>query len=174
MWKLTLVGAWCVGVCLTAVYFASQRQDVAPDPGAFPDQSEHHVVKSDLVTVPVIADGKVEGYIVAEVSLTANDEAFHHRSYPASVDVTDELTGFLQAKRYVPTSKDFDIDLLRTRLVGQMNVRFGGKVFFKTLVTRLDYLTTADLSRMRDPKRNQMRSTPIVPPEWLDVLPEKG
>jgi len=42
---------------------------------------------------------------------------------------------------------------------------------YHKIVTRLDYLTPADLERMRDPTRNQMKITPLVDKAWLDTVP---
>ncbi|WP_407815705.1 hypothetical protein, partial [Staphylococcus aureus] len=73
MWKIACSGAWCVLVCLVAVYAGFQW---APAPKQVETQSpgltEHEVVKSAMVTVPIIRERKVDGYVVAEVTLTAN------------------------------------------------------------------------------------------------------
>lgn len=54
----------------------------------FPILSEHHSVSSDLVTVPIVWYKKIDGYVIAKVTLTANDEAYHRRDHPVGVDVT--------------------------------------------------------------------------------------
>ncbi len=46
---------------------------------SFPVLTEHRSISSGLVTVPLIREGQIDGYLMAEVSLTANDEAFLHR-----------------------------------------------------------------------------------------------
>lgn len=172
MWKFGLVGFWCVGVCLTAVYLASRYQSpTIPAEPAFPILTEHHSVASDEVTVPIIRNGKLDGYLLAQVSVTANDEAYHHRFYPVSVDLTDQLMVLLQRNIPLLTDPDFTVDRLRGDLVKQMNERLGGQVFYNTLITRLDYLTPADLERMRDSARNRMKVTPLVDKALLDTVP---
>lgn len=170
MWKLALTGVWCVVVSLTAVYAASQFTPTAEEPKAqYPLFTEHEVVKSEMVTVPIIKQTKVDGYVVAEVSLTANDEAWHNSVGP-SAELTDELISVLQSTP-VLTDPMFAADSLRSELVNRMNARVGMQAYYNTLLTRLDYLTVNDLERMRKPGGNQMKSTPIVDQAALDVVP---
>ncbi len=170
MWKLALTGVWCVGVCLTAVYLASQWTPPPEEASAqYPILTEHEVVKSEMVTVPIIKETKVGGYVVAEVSLTANDEAWHNSVGP-SAELTDELISVLQSTP-VMTDPMFAADGLRSELVNRMNARVGMQAYYNALLTRLDYLTVSDLERMRMPGGNQMKSTSIVDKSALDVVP---
>lgn len=171
MFKLGIIGVWCVSVCLVAFYISVTREPGTAVEPQFPVMTEHHVVKSDLVTVPVIRDKKVDGYVLAEVSLTANDEAFHHRDYTAT-ELTDQLITVLQSGSPSLTDPDFTVDLIRAEIVKQMNERMGAQVFYNTLLTRLDYLTPADLERMRDPAGRQMKVTNVLDKSQLDQIPD--
>nr|WP_313533777.1 hypothetical protein [Brucella anthropi] len=174
MWKYGLVGLWCACVCLAAVYLTvRQRLSNAPTEAAFPVLTEHHVVSSDMVTVPIVKEGKVDGYFLAQVALTANDEAYHRRSYPAGVDLTDQLITFLQSGTPILADRDFSLETMRSDLVGQMNRRFGEEVFYKALVARLDYLTADDLHRLRDPARHLMKAVSLIEKDMLDVAPDR-
>lgn len=172
MLKYGIIGVWCAGVCLTAVY-AGWQYKLTPEPvePRFPLLTEHHSVASDMVTVPIVRNKEINGYVVAKVSLTANDEAYHDRTYPISVDLTDQLLSLLQAGMPVLTDPDFTVDLLRKELVDQMNTRLGRKVFYNALITQLDYLTPADIERLSDPVRSQMKVTPLVDQTLLDAVP---
>jgi hypothetical protein len=170
MWKLGLLGVWCAAVSLTAVYVGfewTQAPELAS--AQYPLLTEHEVVKSDLVTVPIIRAQKVNGYVVAEVTLTANDEAWRATTSP-STELTDELIATLMSTP-VLTDPDFVADALRFDLVTRMNNRAGTTAYYKTLLTRLDYLTVADLERMRSPGGNVMKSKPIIDKSSLDVVP---
>lgn len=161
MWKIACSGAWCVLVCLVAVYAGFQW---APAPKQVETQSpgltEHEVVKSAMVTVPIIRERKVDGYVVAEVTLTANDEALRASPSPEA-ELTDELIATLLSGP-VLTDPEFAADALRLDLVARMNKRIGLQAYYKTLITKLDYLTAADLERMRTSGANPMKVTP-----WL-------
>lgn len=171
MLKLAIVGGWCAAVCLASVYLTITYKPEPPPPEPqFPVLAEHHVVQSDVVSAPIIKKGEVEGYFIAQVSLTANDGAWHHRDYPW-VELTDELITFLQNSA-LPTEPEFNLADFRKDVLVRMNKRMGSDVFYKVLVTKLDYLTQADLERMRDPVRSQMKVIPIVDKARLDVLPD--
>lgn len=171
MLKHGIIGVWCAAVCLAAVHAGSQYgvSDV-PSERRFPLLTEHHSVASDMVTVPIVRNKEINGYVIAKVSLTANDEAYHDRTYPISLDVTDQLMSLLQAGMPILTDPGFTVDRLRQELVEQMNARLGRKVFYNSLVTQLDYLTPADIERSRDPARNRMKVTPLVDQALLDVV----
>lgn len=174
MWKHGLIGLWCMTISLAAVYesflysSSSAPTDLAD---TFPVLTEHHSISSGLVTVPLIRKGQVDGYLMAEVSLTANDEAFLHRGYPVSVDLADQLMTVLRSGAPTVADADFTIQRLRDDLVAQMNQRLGMQVFYRALVQRLDYITPADMERMRDPSRNEMTVTPVIDKALLDVVP---
>ena len=170
MWKIAFSGAWCVLVCLVAVYAGFQwapapKQIEAQSPGL----TEHEVVKSAMVTVPIIREKKVDGYVVAEVTLTANDEALRASPSPEA-ELTDELIATLLSGP-VLTDPEFAADALRLDLVARMNKRIGLQAYYKTLITKLDYLTAADLERMRTSGANPMKVTPLVDKSLLDVVP---
>lgn len=173
MWKLGLTGAWCAGVCLASVYAAVQW---APAPKQaetqYPLMTEHETVKSEIVTVLIINGSKVDGYVVGEVTLTANEEAWHG-SAGAAAELTDELIAVLQASP-VLTDPEFSADTLRSHILYRMNARVGTQAYYRTLLNRLDYLTVDDLERMRSPGGNQMKSVAIVDEASLDVLPVSG
>jgi len=170
MWKIGFAGAWCVVVSLVAVYAGFQW---APAPKQVEAQSprlaEHEVVKSAMVTVPIIRESKVDGYVVAEVTLTANDEALRASPSPEA-ELTDELIATLVSTP-VLTDPEFTADTLRFDLVERMNKRAGLKAYYKTLITKLDYLTPADLERMRSSGASPLKVTPLVDKSQLDVMP---
>jgi len=174
MWKHGLIGLWCMSISLAAVYASflysssSAPTDLAD---TCPVLTEHHSISSGLVTVPLIRKGEVDGYLMAEVSLTANDEAFLHRGYPVNVDLTDQLMTVLQSGALTAADAKFMMQRLRDDLVEQMNQRLGMQVFYRALVQRLDYITPKDMERMRNPSRNQMAVTSIIDKSLLDVVP---
>ncbi|MES5099547.1 hypothetical protein ABUK73_15070 [Agrobacterium sp. BA1120] len=103
--------------------------------------------------------------------MTANDEAFLRRGYPASVDLTDQLMTVLLSGAPTVADADFAMQRLRDDLVGQMNQRLGVQAFYRTLVQRLDYITSADIECMREPSRNQITVIPVINRALLDVVP---
>lgn len=174
MLKLGLIGVWCATVSLASVYAAvNWRPTEVTAEEQFPVMSKHHVVKSGLVTVPIIKGSKLDGYVVAEVTLTANDQPWHHRTYPEA-ELTDQLLTTLQSGFPLPTDEEFTLDLIRSELVDQMNNRLGAQAYFETLVTKLDYLTLDDVARLNDPVRSRMKVIPVVKKENLDVLATDG
>lgn len=175
MWKNVAVGVWCFVVSITAVYLGSlYRSPAEPETPAFPDLSEHHTVVSDVVTIPVIRSEKIEGYIIAGVAMTANDQAFEGKQYPLQVDVTDTLVSYLQSGVPLPTDERFELERFRRDLVVRLNERTGHEAFFSTLITRLNYLTSEEAAGLQDPAQQAMRGVSLVDKSLLYVPPQES
>ena len=170
MWKIAVSGVWCGVVFFVAGYAGFQW---APAPKQVEAQSprltEHEVVKAAMVTVPIIRENKVDGYVVADVTMTANDEALRASPSPEA-ELTDELIATLVSTP-VLTDPEFAADTLRLDLVERMHKRTGLQAYYKTLITKLDYLTAADMDRMRTSGASPMKVTPLVDKSLLDVVP---
>ena len=73
MLKLIITGIWVAAVTLGSVYFSIQMSK-APDPNAeeAAKKAVQELVRGEVVTYPVIAQGRVEGYFLARASFIAD------------------------------------------------------------------------------------------------------
>ncbi len=161
MWKHALIGTWCAVLCLSAVYlgatYSPRERSVEPQ---FPILSEHHIISLEPMTVPIVREGQLKGYVVAEVSLTANDEAWHGRKFP-TIEMSDQLMTTLQTLP-VMADPNFDLKEVRAGIVAKMNERFGAEAFFQAVLARLEFLSVADIEKTRNPEIYRVKSTSIA------------
>lgn len=161
MWKHALIGTWCAtlslgAVCLGVAYSPRERS-VAPQ---FPVLSEHHIVSLEPMTVPIVREGQLKGYVVAEVSLTANDEAWHGRKFP-TIEMSDQLMATLRTLP-VTANSNFDFKEIRAGIVAKMNERFGAGAFYQTVLARLEFLSLTDIERTRNPELYRVKSMSVA------------
>lgn len=112
------------------------------------------------MTVPIVREGQLKGYVVAEVSLTANDEAWHGRKFP-TIEMSDQLMATLRTLP-VTANSNFDFKEIRAGIVAKMNERFGAGAFYQTVLARLEFLSLTDIERTRNPELYRVKSMSVA------------
>lgn len=142
-------GAWVCTLALGACYMAasyavgSQSKD---------EQPQHQLIgvqykKLPAVNVPIIADGAVKGYIVAQMVFTADADTLRTLSVPADAFIRDE------AFRYMYSDTRIDFANLSRYNVNQMiadvrsnvNKRLGAAVVKEILLEGINFVDKADI-----------------------------
>jgi hypothetical protein len=149
MIRLIFGGLWVCIVTLAASYAAaSWKMGVhapAPDEGVHGLQSE----KTQPISVPMIKDGAVQGYVVAQFAYTIDAATLKQLSVPPDVFMVDEAF----RRIYSDTSLDFqhleryDIDKLKHDLIEQTNARLKSDLIKDVLVEEFNYVTKEDALR---------------------------
>ncbi|MDX3926354.1 MAG: hypothetical protein QHC90_11205 [Shinella sp.] len=148
MIKLIVTGVWICVITLASVYF-SMRMAAAPgtDDEAATSRAALEFVRGSTTTVPVIADGEVRGYFLANLSYTANTELAAGQAVPLPQMITDELYTLLVGNRIIDIADlgGFDLGNFRTAVKDGLNKRFGKEVIAEVFVEQIDYITKADV-----------------------------
>ena len=148
MIKFVLSGLWVVAVTLGSVYFMNGML-VTPDkvekkPSYF---GGIDYVKMDLVGVPVIRDGNMQGYVLAQLVYTADRDVLDKLTVKPDVFIkdaaikkiyADDTTDFRKLKKY-------QVEKLLTDLRDGANERYGKPILKEILVDRLDYMKAEDV-----------------------------
>jgi len=104
--------------------------------------------KLPVINVPMIADGAVQGYVVAELGYTYN-QALMKEAVPPDVYLLDEAF----RKIYSDTTLDFrhlekyDVDGLTKDLAQKVNQRLHANVVKDVLLQELNFFPKSDISR---------------------------
>ncbi len=104
--------------------------------------------KLPVINVPMIADGIVQGYVVAELGYTYNQNLVRE-ALPPDVYVLDEAF----RKIYSDTTLDFhhlekyDVNGLTKELVQKVNQRLHANVVKDVLIQELNFFQKSDISR---------------------------
>lgn len=149
MMRALLIGLWGVCTALGATYGAAawRAQEAAPAT----ENAEHlDIRKIKPITVPIIANGVVKGYVSAEFSFVgAHDDKSHDAALDPESFFMDEAFRLI----YGDSRIDFanvqrtDIDALTSQITSNVNQRMGRKVVKETLVRNLTFIAREELPR---------------------------
>jgi flagellar basal body-associated protein FliL len=142
MIKIVLAGVWACIATLVAVYFSVQ---MATAPNPVDDGSkkpELEVVRGEAITIPVFANGSVNGYFLGRFSFMVQKEKAEAIKLPLPPLMTDELYRLLVDNKIVDLTKATKLDAegFRNTIKADLNKHLGEGVIADVLIEQLDYL----------------------------------
>ena len=144
MFKIILTGVWVAAVALGTVY-ASIELSKPGDPNAeeAAKKAVQELVRGELTTYPVIADGRVEGYFLAKLSYIADKTKVAAITLPIGPLITDELYSALVGEKVIRIgyTRNLDVKVFRERVKEAVNKRLGDEVVFDVIIEQIDYMS---------------------------------
>lgn len=148
MLKLIITGIWVAAVTLGSVYFSIQMSK-APDPNAeeAAKKAVQELVRGEVVTYPVIAQGRVEGYFLAKASFVVDKTKLAEITLPVPELLTDELYTELVGDKVIRVgdNRNFDLKAFKDRVKQALNQKLGSEVVLDVVVEQIDYLTKQEI-----------------------------
>lgn len=176
MLKLLLTGLWVCLVTLGAVWFSIGRATAPAGHADAAPKVETELVKGEAITVPMIADGAVQGYFLGRVSFIVDKARIADARLPMTELVTDELFTLLVGSPVVDVkhAERFDLAGFKDRIRQGLNARFGEEIVSDVLVEQLDYLSKEDIRVNTDAQRQVRKGVQIAAGEALPEKPPAG
>jgi hypothetical protein len=143
MIKLLAVGFWACAVTLGAAYGAIEWQRAhATSNEAKEGQSRLEEVRTKAINVPIIADGSVQGYIVAQFVFTFDSKLLDALAVKPDVYLLDEAFKTIYAGEKVNFRqlKKQDLPALAKQLGENVNKRLGAAMVHDVLIDQLSYV----------------------------------
>lgn len=152
MLKLAAAAVWIAAATAGSVFYAFQQASTveaaapAGEPTAF---GGIDYVRLNVVSVPQMRGGEVQGYFLARLVFTASAERLKQLVVPADAMLTDAVYSKLYADPAIDFSRvdTLDLDALRTGLRDAVNARIGEDLIADVLVEQVDFLSKADIRR---------------------------
>ena len=157
MVKTIIVGIWISVVTLGSLYGAMVWQSGKTskvEPGDFFGKLEE--VKTDTISVPIIHNSKVAGYVLAKFVFLADAVKLKQMSVQASLVLNDEAFRSI----YKGTLRDFehleryDLAALTNKMKATANKRFGTPVIKDVLIDSINYISGSELRNRRSKKQS--------------------
>lgn len=149
MFKLLLVGLWMPVATLAASYTtAAYLGDADMVAGEVPiSLGGLDYERIPPVNVPIIADGALQGYVVAKLVFTADADELSQLSVPPHPFLIDEAFRFLYADETLDfrALRRYDLASLSDHLREAANERLGTPVVRDVLVEELNYFDKSDV-----------------------------
>lgn len=144
MVKLFLVGIWACLVTLAASYATVVWQADAPvDAKADEFFGGLDYVKTTPISVPMISEGEIKGYVIAQFVFTVDGATLRKLSVPPDVFLIDEAYRAIFASGQKIDFKRLDkynVDELTRQMAAKVNERFKAELVKDVLVEQLNYL----------------------------------
>lgn len=145
MIKLIIVGVWAVVVALGSSYAAISMSGGSEEAVA-EDQSDYYAGldyrSTDAITVPMISDKKLQGYIIARFVYTIDGKVAEKLAVPPEPFVLDEAFRRLYASENFDfdNPQRYDLTALTTVIKTSVNERYGKELVHEVLIEQFDYI----------------------------------
>lgn len=152
MLKLAAAAIWIAAATAGSIFYAFQEASTvemaapASVPSAFGGLD---YVRLNVVSVPQMKGGEVQGYFLARLVFTAPAERLKQLVLPADAMLTDAVYSKLYADPMLDFSRvdTLDLDALRASLRDAVNEKIGENLITEVLVEQVDFLSKADIRR---------------------------
>ena len=157
MIKFVAAALWICAVTIGAVFYAfntTQPDAEAKQPAALLGGLDY--VKTDIISVPLLRNGAVQGYFLTRLVYTVEPEKRAKLSVPAQSLIVDEVYSYIYGSPELDFSKHetLDVDALRNGIKDSINARVGDTLVHEVLVEQIDYLSKEQIrngSTRREP-----------------------
>ncbi|TPM36925.1 hypothetical protein [Mesorhizobium sp. B2-3-4] len=162
MIKVIAIAVWICAATLGAVFYSFQA---ASDRGVGekpkPMLGGLDYVKTDIISVPLIRDSRIDGYFLAKLVYTVEPEQIKKLSIPAEALITDEVYSYLYTHPQIDFTKKatIDLDAFRAAIRDTVNTRVGATLVHEVLVDQVNFLSKDEI-RDNWLRRRQDASTP--------------
>ncbi len=104
-------------------------------------------VKTEVISVPLIRDGRIDGYFLARLVYTVEPAKLAALSVPAQALLIDEIYSYIYGNTDLDFRKHETIDLERFRLGVRdaINKRVGDTLVHEVLIEQVDFLTKDEI-----------------------------
>jgi len=139
-----LTGVWVCAATMGSAYVGATWQKAA----AVTERHDAHAsgdltpIRTRMISVPVVADGGVRGYVVAQFAFTASASAMKHMPIKPDLFVVDEAFQLIYSGEMIDFRqyKKQDLQALGKRIAENVNKRLGTRVVEDVLVQELNYV----------------------------------
>jgi flagellar basal body-associated protein FliL len=141
--KLLLIGLWVCIVALGSSYFFIQMNNSSLAQASPEGEVEVvEFIKTDMVSVPVIRGGKVQGYLVAQLSFAVNKAETAKLPFEPAPYLVDVAYRALYNNSAIDFShlQPQDLTLLAKDITEGANAKLGGEVVKDVLMNEINYV----------------------------------
>lgn len=153
MIRLVAVGLWVCAVTLASGLAAvSWKTGALPEPGGRGLFDGTTAVKTRFISVPVIAEGAVQGYVVTRLVFAVDSNLLNRLAIKPDLFLVDEAIRTI----YAGDDIDFrqltrqDLPALAKTLADNTNARFGVELVGDVLIQELNYIPKEQVRKARN------------------------
>ena len=150
MIKVLLVGVWVCVVAMGSTYASVVWHASRPPPleGDRPDEGLE-TLKTRLISVPVIAEGAIHGYMMAQFAFTIEGKTLKQMAVKPDAFLIDEAFKILYGSNLFDARqvKPEELAAVSKMIMDNTNRRLGGSVVRDVLIQEFTYLSKDQVRR---------------------------
>ncbi len=149
MIRLVICCIWICAVALASTYVVATWKPGAEEAQSAPRQFSHLEHKTTQpISVPMISDGSVAGYVVAQFVYLSDPKALKEISTPPDAFIADEAFRKLYVDKVdFNHLEKYDVAGLTKDLVKKVNQRLGADIVKDILIEQFNYVSKRDVSK---------------------------
>jgi hypothetical protein len=146
--KFIAVAIWICAATLGAVFYSFQAagaRGVGETPKPMLGGLDY--VKTDVISVPLIRDSKIDGYFLTKLVYTVEPEQIKKLSIPAEALITDQVYSYLYSNPQIDFTKKetIDLDAFRIAIRDTINARVGAELVHEVLIDQVNFLSKDEI-----------------------------
>lgn len=148
MIKFIAAALWICAATLGAVFYSFQAAgDRAAAEPPKPMLGGLDYVKTDMISVPLIRDAKIDGYFLTKLVYTVEPEQIKKMSVPATAIITDQVYSYLYSNPQIDFTKKetIDLDAFRKAIRDTVNARVGAELVHDVLIDQVNFLSKDEI-----------------------------
>ncbi|KXF76001.1 hypothetical protein ATN84_13815 [Paramesorhizobium deserti] len=151
MIRTVLIGLWICAVALGSLFFAVRGH--VPSSGDRGQQASYlggmDYVKTDVFSVPIMTDGSVAGYIVAQLVYTIDSKTKARLTVPLEYFINDEIfRQFYGSYSDTRQVEKVNFETVRKSVIDGINRHFPEPVVHDLLVEQFSYISAREIREM--------------------------
>jgi hypothetical protein len=145
--KFIAAALWICAVTIGAVFYSFQQAGAKADIPVPAMLGGLDYVKTEMVSVPVVKDGVIEGYFLTRLVYTVEPRKMAMLSVPAESLIIDEVYSYVYGNPEVDFIRHeaIDLDAFRAGIRDRINKRVGDELVQEVLVEQIDFLTKDEI-----------------------------
>lgn len=149
MFKSLFIGIWaCAILAGSSWFFIGQPADEKSspkEPASYFGGLDY--VKLDPLTVTIIRNNEIRGYIIVDAVFTVKQSVQAQSSVPIKFILQDSIIESLHGNPSIDVFrlKKFDLPSFQELLVTNMNNKLGKKAIYEVLIQKLDFISKEDI-----------------------------
>jgi hypothetical protein len=162
MIKFIAAAIWICAATLGAVFYSFQaagEQGVGQTPKPMLGGLDY--LKTDVISVPLIHDSKIDGYFLTKLVYTVEPEQIKKLSIPAEALMTDQVYSYLYSNPQIDFTKKetIDLDAFRKAIRDTINTRVGADLVHEVLIDQVNFLSKDEIRDNAIRRRQDARAT---------------
>ena len=148
MIKFVAAAIWLCAVTIGAVFYSFQNASAKIDaPAPPPLLGGLDYIKTDIVSVPVLKDGHVNGYFLTRLVYTVEPEKAAKLSVPAEALIVDQVYSYIYGNPDLDfiNHETLDLDAFRVGIRSKINEKVGEDLVHEVLIEQVDFLSKDEI-----------------------------